>query len=235
MAKRRTAAQKRATAKMIAANRRRARAGRAPSKSTRKAPARRRSNPTPVARKRRAYSAARNLSNPTRRRRVRRRSNPMTTRVMDDMVMPSVTGAAGAILVDVVLGFVPLPAILQSNAYMRAGVKGLAAIGLAMVADQTKLVTKRTATQLGVGSLTVTMATLGRDLVGQVAPNVQLDGLGYYTSAMPAGTPQPMDSLGLYVEGGSQGQLPSSSRTVGSMPSGGLGMYDEMTEQGYAY
>lgn len=232
MAKRRTAAQKRATRKMIAANRARARSRRAPAKSTR----RRRRNPTPVARKRRAYNAAINISNPIRRRRRPRRRNPMGTRIVSELLQPSLVGAGGALLVDLVMGYVPLPEALAGNKWARAGVKGLAAVGVALAADATKLVSRRTAQQLGVGSLTVTLAGLGRELVAQVAPDVKLDGLGYYSSAVPAGVPRPLDSLGVYVGGAARRQLPSASREVGMRaPSGGLGAYDEMSEGGYHY
>lgn len=105
----RTAAQKRATAKMLAANRAR-RAGRKPARKTRGA---RRSNP--IGAVRRSYSR-RVRRNPIR---ARRRRNPIAlggmTRGLMSQLKDAAIGGAGAVGVDIAYGYVTpyLPASLQ--------------------------------------------------------------------------------------------------------------------------
>ena len=176
--KRRTAAQKRATAKMIAANRRR-------SKGRRKNPVRRKTRKKPVRRRASARRA------PVRRR--RRRSNPrLTMRSVQNQLVDAGTGAVGALGLDVVQGYLPIPANLKGG-IVGTGVKALLAIGMGVVAQNIKIVRPATAAKMANGALTVVLHDELKKLTQQFAPGIQLgeylesDGLGYYGSGLTAG------------------------------------------------
>lgn len=198
---RRTAAQKRATAKLVALNRSK----------------RRRSNPSRAA----AYRQVATMSNPIKRR--RRRRNPLSTvarrRVarrrnpinggISRMVMPAVTGAAGALALDVAFGYLPIPATLKAGP-LRHIVKAAGAIGLSIIAG--KVVKKSTAEAMGIGALTVIAHDMAKEAVTKFAPQVKMDGvglyvngMGYYNPAMPAGggdyAALPPAQMGEYVNG----------------------------------
>jgi len=175
--KRRTAAQKRATAKMVAANRRRRK--------------------NPVARKRRAAPKRRKVSARRapvrRRRRAGRRSNPaLSVRSVQNQLMEAGTGAVGALGLDVIQGYLPIPANLKVG-LIGTAVKALLAIGMGVAASKVKIVKASTAAKMANGALTVVLHDELRKQVGTFAPGLQLgeylgdDGLGYYGSGYPAG------------------------------------------------
>lgn len=224
--KRRTAAQRAATRKMIAANR-----------SRRKAPARKRrvrKNPAPAAARRRARSnprraaaparrrspARRNPSPPVRRRRRRARSNPMTLnvrRLTRDLFRPALNGVAGSLVVDGAFGYLPIPDQFRTG-YGRHGIKAALAVLLGVVGG--RFFNPRTATGMALGSLTVTGHEIGRELVATYAPDVALDGLGMPLGAYITG-PGAGPTMGAYVTGAGaspQGQL---GYTNPAMTSGG--------------
>ncbi len=183
--KRRTAAQKRATAKMIAANRRRGRAPARRKKATRK---RRRSNPV-------GYY----VSNPRRRTRRKRRSvaarrtrrrNPSMRGIVNSMIVPAATAGAGALALDVLWGYVPVPANIKTGP-MRHVAKGLGAIAMGWGVG--KVASKRTGDMMALGALTVIFHTAFRELTAQYAPQIAL---GYYSAGQPVGYDP---SLGMYV------------------------------------
>lgn len=212
MARRRTAAQKAATRKLVALNRARAR-GRS---TTRR---RRRRNPVgqTVARRRRVSSGpvATYVTNPRRRyrrrrpstrRRSYRRRNParrMTLRsIMNQQIIPAAIGGTGAIGLDFLYGQVKgfLPLQLQTDPWQNFAKAGVAILG-GMVAGM--VVRPATAHQLTQGALTVVMrdaimgfipaetkANLG--LGEYMEPGMQM---GYYSPGYVA-SPQTDATLG---------------------------------------
>lgn len=157
--RRRTAAQRRATAKMIAANR-----------------SRRRSNPvSALANPRKRRTRRRNpvAANPRRTRRYRR--NPIGGNITN-MLTASVQGAAGAMVVNAAYNFLPLPDMLKTGV-MSSVTKGALAVGLGMFGG--KVLPGRVAAEMAKGALTVTMYDALKGVVDGV-----VSGLGYYTGGM---------------------------------------------------
>ena len=185
--KRRTAAQRRATNRMIAANRRR----RNPNNR------RNNNNRRNYNRKRRAMRTY--VANPRHRRRVRRR-NPnggrITMRnVMNRHVMPAFQGALGGIGLDILWGYLPVPAT-PGMMNLKAGplrhvAKGAGAIVMGMLAGQ--FVRQSTANQMTTGALTTVLYTAIREQVSANFPAIPLgaymEGMGYY-SAGEVASPQ---------------------------------------------
>jgi len=181
--KRRTAAQKRATAKMIAANRRRGR-GKNPVTQRRK----RRRKPT---RGKSAVARTRRRKAPVKRR--RRTGNPaLNMRSIQNQLIDAGTGAVGALGLDVIQGYLPIPANLKAG-LVGTGVKALLAIGMGVVASKVKIVRASTAAKMANGALTVVLHDALKVQVGTFAPGIQMgeymgdDGLGYYGSGYNAG------------------------------------------------
>lgn len=211
----RTAAQKAATRKMIASNRRRG--GRS---------AKRRRNPIgPYAR---SGNMGYYVSNPRRRKRrapVRRRRsrtryrrNPrMTMRsVLNNTVVPAMQAAGGAIALDFVWGFVPIPLEMKTGP-MRHVVKGLGAIVIGQIAGQ--VVNKRVGDNMAMGALTVVFHAAFRELIANVAPNVPLS---YYSAGPDAGADP---SLGYYVSSPRLGTQGGESIPVGMNANSEMGYY----------
>lgn len=197
MAKRRTAAQRRATKKLISFNKGRKTLNR--KRSTRKrnpAPARRRRSIAVAAPARRRRRVVARMSNPRKRSRVR-------TNIIMKTLPVAATSAVGALGLDILMGYAAqwLPANLTTGP-MNSVVKAIGAIGLGMAVE--KVTNKRTAEQVIVGGLTVTMHSLLKDLVATNAPQIPLgvyDGLGYYTPGLVAkGGVDGMSPMGTYSE-----------------------------------
>lgn len=207
--KRRTAAQKAATRKMIAANRRRGNpVAKRRRRVTRKKPVRRRASA------RRA---------PVRRRR-RRIGNPrLTMRSVQNQLMDAGTGAVGALGLDVIQGYLPIPANLKVG-IVGTGVKALLAIGMGVIASNVKIVRGSVANKMVNGALTVVLHDELKKQVAVFAPGLQLgeymgDGLGYYGSGYPAGV---MET----GYGGMGSYLPELDMDQMGMEQEGLGMYE---------
>ena len=208
--KRRSAAQKAATRKMIAANRRR------------RNPVRRKNT---VARKRRKPVKRRAVARraPVRRRR-RRTSNPrLTMRSVQNQLMDAGTGAIGALGLDVIQGYIPIPANLKAG-IVGTGVKAMLAIGMGVVASNFKMIRGATANKMVNGALTVVLHDELRKLTQQFAPGLQMgeyldNGLGYYGSGYPAGI------MGEGY-GGMGSYLPELATDDMGMEQEGLGMYE---------
>ena len=150
--KRRSPAQKAATRKLVALNKRRG--------GSRK----RRRNPAPP-----GTTAKRRRNNP-RRRRVGR---AFTQRNIMEVSTAAVGGAAGAILLDVVLGFLPLPAMFKVGIPGKVA-KAAGAIALGAVVNMSGFARPGTARDMTIGALTVQFAGIGRDMLGQFAPGIAL-------------------------------------------------------------
>jgi hypothetical protein len=133
--------------------------------------------------------------NPIRRR--RRRANPISGRgikgIVNRTVMPALTAAGGAVALDVVWSYLPIPAMFRTG-YLQYPVKLGGAIALGWLAS--KVVKKSTADTMVLGMATVIAYNAMRALVAQFAPGVQMantdmgyyPSMGYYSAAEPAGT-----------------------------------------------
>ncbi len=129
----------------------------------------------------------------TARRRYRRNPNGgrMTMRkIMNDLLLPSATAGAGALALDILWGFVPVPENIKTGP-MRHVAKGLGAIVLGQLVGM--VATRRTGDTMAMGALTVVFHSAFREMTAQFMPNVNL---GYYSAGANAGyDPQ----LGYYV------------------------------------
>lgn len=214
---RRSAAQKRATRKMIASNRRPARRKRRrnPIGPYAKSAAPRRRRPAaglgyyvnPKRRKRRV-SRGRSVA----RRRYRR--NPTTMRGMiNSLVIPAASAGGGAILLDILWGFIPLPGEIKTGP-MRHVAKGLGAIVLGNLVGMVG--SKRLGDTMALGALTVTFHAAFREMAAQFMPQINL---GYYSPGAVAGhDPQ----LGYYV---SSPRLQTRGGESVASPNSELGYY----------
>lgn len=167
--KRRSAAQRAATKRLVALNR------------SRKSPARRRrrsSSPAKVKYRNRTRTVTKYRTRRPARRRVVARRNPSARGIINQMIMPAATQATGAIALDVLMGYTQgfLPAQLTSGP-AKALVKGVAAIGIGMVVG--KFGKRKFGKDMALGALTVTLHDLMRSTLEQAAPQVQL---GYMDS-----------------------------------------------------
>lgn len=184
MAKRkRTAAQRAATRRLVAANK----ARRTTVGKTRKAPSRkRRANPLRAAG--RASYGGRAMAV------TRRRRNPVNSRVrVMDQVKQAAIAASGAIALDMAWSYLPVPASLNVGGVKHIA-KGAGAILLGMLAG--KIVSKRTADNMTLGALTVILHSAARDMITSAMPTIQMDGLGYYSAG------QVVNGMGEYVTPG---------------------------------
>lgn len=217
--KTRSAAQRAATAKMLAANRRRR------NPKSRKS-AKRRRNPAPL--------TVMHKANPIRRKRraSARRRNPISfRRIMSGggsgtgvstMLKNAALGAVGATAINTAIGRLPLPASLMVGrvSYLtRAGV----AIGLGILAEKTRLLGAGTLAKMVEGSLTVTLYDAIR--AEAAAAGVNLGGMGYYlpgrgASAVPSASGNATPRLGMYATGPGANVMPMPQRGMAGVGSG---------------
>lgn len=218
--KARTAKQKAATRKMIAANRARARgASRPAAKTTKRRASRRRSTARSSAPKRRAsrrrsggwkITSTRTASRAGRALRYRR-PNPIS--FLTNTLMPSVVGGAGALALDVAIGALPLPPALKTGP-MAPLVKVAGAVGLGMLAS--KMVNRRIGEQIAAGALTVQVYNFAK---------AQLIKLG--AGKIPGLSMYPDGYMGEYVSGS---EMPSLGYTDSGMQ---VGEYVDDSMSGY--
>lgn len=175
---------------------------------------RRRTRAAPVARRRRRRNPiARRVHRARRRRR-----NPIGLNLnsVKNQVMDAAYGAGGAVVLDVALGYLPVPDSMKSG--VAAPIfKGAAAIALGMVAS--KVVSSSIAAKMTNGALTVMLHGILRETVGKALPNVQMGGWGDYGFET--------DSLGYYGSGENPAldeYMPDLSSGVGEY----LGDYDNV-------
>ncbi len=178
-----------------------------------------------VTRKRRKTTARRAPA----RRRVRRKSNPrITARSVQNQVMEAGTGAIGALGLDVLQGYLPLPANFKTGIAGTA-VKGLLAIGMGVVAQNLKFVRPATAARMANGALTVVLHDELKKQVQAFAPGIAMgEYLGEYPgSGYPAGY---MPGMGEYMDPGMGTYLPDLATDDLGIDATGLGEYDGYME-----
>ena len=170
----RTAAQKAATRKMLAANR--ARRGSV-------APKRRRRNPL-------AASAVHRVT-----RRTRRARNPIGMTGIMGSITDAAIGAGGALAVDMAFNYLPLPVNLKTG---MAGTAAKAATAI-LLGTVGRKVLGRTAGKMAAGALTV----IAYDAMKAFVPGAgaAVAGLGYMNPGLPAGY-LPQQGMGEYIRQG---------------------------------
>lgn len=183
------------------------------------------------AKKRRSVSRRR--KNPVRRRksyakkrRVRRR-NPNGLGKIQNIFMPAILGASGALALDITLGYIPIPLNLKTGIAGYA-TKAIGAIGLGMLLQNFKLVKHKTAVDMTTGALTVMLHGALKEQVQLMLPNVPMGeyltgpGFGNWVgSGFPAG----VESDDMIGAGAMGAYLPDLSADDIGIDSEGLGEY----------
>ena len=174
-----------------------------------KASAHRRRRRNPARRKAIGYTVGhkrirRRKMNPVRHHRRRRHRNPIGMGEMGQVLIPSAIGAAGALGLNILLGYVSfLPASLQTG-YGRAGVQIGAA--LAVGAFGTKLgLSRKTAYAVASGITMIALYDVVSTLVASKVPNVNL---GENFTMLPQAVAHPGNQIAGY---GEVFQLPPSA------------------------
>lgn len=145
-----------------------------------------------IVRRRRSNPIETVQANPMKKRRsIRRRKNPITLAgvrrrarrtfgaararggAVGHVVMPAVTAASGAILLDLLWANLPIPAKAKVG-NMQYLAKGIGAVGMVMLAKKTRVVTPKTAEALGVGAMTVVFHDLIRNVLKKSMPGLHL-------------------------------------------------------------
>jgi len=191
--KKRTPAQKRATAKLVAANKRRAKAPARRAVAKRRAPTH---APKRARRKAVGYTVGRA---PIRRRKMNPIRRGGMKGIVKNLAVPAATAAGGALALDAIWAYLPIPAAARSGK-MRHVAKALGAVGLKYAAGA--VVSKKTADELAFGALTVVFHAAARELMAESMPSVRMDGMGYMSPALPAGTKPVNSSMGFYPSAG---------------------------------
>jgi hypothetical protein len=122
----------------------------------------------------------------------------MTMRtVINQAVIPAAQSAGGAIALDFVWGFVPLPDNIKQGP-MRHVAKGLGAIVIGRIAGQ--VLGRKVGDNMAMGALTVTFHQAFREMITQFAPGVASN-LAYYSAGADAGyDPTLGQGMGYYVQ-----------------------------------
>jgi hypothetical protein len=163
-------------------------------KAKRKPVAKRRKNPimasaNPIKKRRRHHARKNPIGNFRKRA---RRSAATGAGIVNHMVMPAVTAAAGALLSDVLYSNLPIPANLKNGVLQYVVKAGLAVAMVKGVHMVTK--NKAQAEKMGVGALTILLHDMGRNAIKRSAPGLRIgeyvgeyvgeyDGLGEYVGA----------------------------------------------------
>lgn len=178
--------------------------------------------------KRRRRSPSRAIARPARR--IRRRRNPIASRGLMKNVIGSfqdgAIGSLGGIAASVVSGVLPLPITLKEGA-MAPVVQGLIGIGTGMVVG--KFMNRSIGEKMATGAVTIALHGTMKNLIGQVAPNLNLGGyddglLGAYDDGLLGA--YDTDDLSYYTE---ESTAASSVGWTSSAPivDDGMGYYSE--------
>ena len=139
------------------------------------------------------------------KRHRRRHSNPrFSVSGITNQLMPAAYGAAGAIALDVALGYIPLPAMLQSG-YAKSATKIVGALGIGWLARK---FLRGKGSAVAAGALTVAVYGLMKQVIVQFAPSVK--GVGDYEEIAIDNT---ADQIGAYMSGSNY--LPDGSSVAG--------------------
>ena len=147
---------------------------------------------------RRRTTTRRRRRSPAARRSYRRASNPKLPRfntIINNQVMPALVGGAGAVLDDILVNVVPLPANWKTG-NMRHVTKAVGAIAIGYVGAM--FLPRKTANELGAGAMTVVGYNVVRDLAARFAPQLPLG--GYLETGMGEYL-DPASGLGYYGAG----------------------------------
>lgn len=191
---------RRASPKQLAALRkaRAARKGASRRKPTALASVRRRGKPA----SRRTFHAAGFKRNPTRRKYKRNPDKFSMQGFIKNSLTPSALGAGGALGLDIVLGMLPLPAMLKTDT-MRPIVRVAGAIGIGMIGSM--VAGRRMGESIGSGALTVVLYDELKKFVTKMAPTLKLGDeyptMEYVNPAQIAGEDDMGQYVGQYVEG----------------------------------
>ncbi len=131
-------------------------------------------------------------------------------------VLPAFVGAGGALLLDVTLGLIPMPAALQGKWIKPiVGIAGAGALGLAAA----KVAGKHNGQLVALGGVLVVAYNLLKSTLQTAAPSVPVSGLGmeqvgWVNPAMPAGT------MGMYVGNSQPTQVVQPMNSGAAQPMG---------------
>lgn len=159
-----------------------------------KAKRRRRTAVVAAPKRRRTY-----MSNPRRRKKYR--SNPIggfrPMSFVNQTLMPAAIGGAGALGLDILLGALPLPAMLKTPA-MRPIVRIAGAVGIGILAGM--VTNKRLGEQVGAGALTVVLYDTIKGFAKTTFPTLNLGDIDSDYPQMEYLSPAPqVDDMGVYV------------------------------------
>jgi len=200
-------------------------------RSRRKTTAKKRRTPA----KRRRSPARRSTAKARRTRRTYRR-NPIgklnVKSFMRQTLMPSAVGAVGALGIDMIMGFLPLPLAWKTGP-MRPAVKGIGAVAIGLAASM--VTSRKMAEQITAGGLTVVLYDNMKTFIsGQfhAIPLGQYDAypsIGYVSPSPSVGSraDRYLPQMNAYVDPG-MGNLPDS---LGALPAS----YGEYSEELGAY
>lgn len=176
----RTPAQVRATKKMIAANKARAKGASAPApkkrRASRSAPAKKRA----TSRRTHPITSMAEASRAGRKLRYRR-PNPIGGDFINGTVIPSAIGAGGAVALDVLLAMLPLPVAMKTGP-MAPVVKIAGALGLGALAGM--VTNRRMANQVAAGAVTIALYQVARTGLAKMTGG-RVPGLAEYVSGYP--------------------------------------------------
>jgi len=111
-------------------------------------------------------------------------------------LMPSAIGAAGALGLDVLIGFLPLPPNLKTGP-MRSVVRIAGAVALGIVAGM--VVKKETAANIAAGAVTVTLYDVLKGAVQTAMPTLQLGETDIFTEYPSLAYASAGETVGEYV------------------------------------
>jgi len=126
-------------------------------------------------------------------------------------LMPSAVGAVGALSIDMLMGLVPLPDMLKTDA-MRPMVKGVAAVGLGLIANQ--VTSRKVAEQITAGALTVVLYDTMKTFVRDRFPTLPL---GEYDNYPMLDYVSPAPTMGAYIENDFNSGMMGIDESLGSV------------------
>jgi hypothetical protein len=155
-----------------------------------------------------------------RRRASRRHSNPrFSVSGITSQLVPAAYGAAGAVALDIALGYIPLPAMLTTG-YAKHATRIVGALGIGWLAGK---FLRGKSQAIGSGALTVAVYGLMKDVLVQFAPNVK--GLGDYEEISVNGYDDPAGTINAGVGAYLGGSSADTYFGDGSLDVDGVGAY----------